>query len=265
MELTALYYTANYLETKNPYFLANTRKQLVSALKDLPMVVVSHKPTPKEGFIGYKGDYTNIVAGKDFELHRSGRGHLNIYKQILEGCKVAKTDWVVMTEDDILYSESHFRPELFIKRLKNDTFYYDMAKLSILTWTKPPMFSFRTKRRVVNQLVAPRKVLLEAMEERFKRLEELVQATRITHPEISDPEAGLLKYWGDPGRYENLLGVTVRPCEEYFSWVPSVVFSHEYAYGYEYNQGKKKKLGDVRIIESADWGRAEDILKLYKP
>jgi len=72
-----------------------------------------------------------------------------------------------------------------------------------------------------------------------------------------------VKYWGDPGRYEDLLGVTVRESYEFYSWTPSVVFTHENAYGYQFNHGKRKKIGDIRIIELADWGRAEDILKLY--
>ena len=248
-DLTIIYYTANYLEEKNPRFLSNTRKQLVKAIGDLPVVCVSQKPT--ERFKGMKGEYTNVCVGD------IGRGHLNIYRQILEGCKVAKTKWVAMTEDDILYSEQHFNFHYFVRDefMNGEYFLYDMNKVSLFTWTKPPMFSFRSKRRVVNSLISPRQMLVEAMEERFKKLEELRKIW---------PEEKILKNWGDPGRYEGNMGVTPRKTYEFYSWVPSIVFSHEYAYGYEFNQGKKKKLGDLRIIELADWGRAEDILKLYK-
>jgi len=241
-DLTIIYYTSNYLDEKNPYFLENTKKQLLKAAGDLPIISVSQRPTK----IGQ-----NICVGS------IGRSHFNIYKQILIGAKAAKTKWVAMAEDDILYSEQHFNFQFFVKQefLDGDYFLYDMNKVSLFTWTRPPMFSFRSKRKVVNQLIAKRDMLVDAMEERFTRLEELRKIW---------PEDKIEKYWGDPGRYEGNLGVTVRDTYEFYSWIPSIVFSHEYAYGYEFNQGKKKKLGDLRIIELADWGRAEDILKLYK-
>ena len=118
------------------------------------------------------------------------------------------------------------------------------------------MFSFRSKRRVVNHLIAKRQMLIDALEERFARLEVLRKTM---------PDEKIIKYWGDPSRYEDILGVTVRPFYEFYSYQPSIVFSHEFAYGFEYNQGKKKKLGDLRIISLADWGSAEQILKLFYP
>lgn len=249
-DLSIIYYTANYLEVKNPVFFNNTLAQLLRAADGLPIVAVSHKPMAIPGA-------HNIVVGD------IGRSHLNIYRQILVGCKAAKTKWVAMAEDDILYSYEHFHPEPFLKVMLDDTFYYDMMKVSLFTWITPPLFSFRTKRRVVNHLIAPRQMLIDALEERFARLEVLKAEIREKHPEIADPEAGLIKYWGDPGRYEDLLGVTPRRVEEFYTNNPSIVFSHTYAYGYEYNQGKKKRLGDLRIVELDQWGRAEDILKLW--
>jgi len=95
-DLTVIYYTSNYLEEKNPYFLENTKKQLLKAIGNIPLITVSQKPT----IIG--NNCTNICLGD------IGRSHLNIYWQILQGCKAAKTKWVAMAEDDILYSEQHF-------------------------------------------------------------------------------------------------------------------------------------------------------------
>lgn len=253
--LTVVYYTANYLDTENPVFLGNTKKQLVKAIGDLPLIVVSFKPV--ERFDGYTGEYTNLVAGRDFIPHKEGRHHLNIYQQIMIGSQHAKTKYVAMAEDDILYSYDHFHsPEIENSFNKfGDIFLYDMNKVSLFTWTNPPMFSFRSKRRVVNQLVAPAKMLAEAMDERFKRLEYLLSHGR--------NEEWVLHYWGDPGRYENTLGVTVRPMEEYYSNSPSIVFTHPKAYGFEFNHGTHKKLGDIRIIELADWGRASEVLQLW--
>lgn len=250
-DLTVIYYTCNYLETANPDFLFNTKTQLVKAIGDLPLIVVSHKPVAKESFIGYEGEYSNIVLGD------IGRSHLNIYKQIMIGAQNAKTKYVAMAEDDILYSKDHFFSAQIDKEFNADPniFLYDMNKLSLFTWTEPPIFSFRSKRKVVNQLIANAKMLAEAMEERFKRLDELKASGR--------SEESIIKYWGDPGRYEHLLGVTPRKSVEFYCATPSIVFTHSKAFGYEFNHGKRKRHGDIKIVELLEWGRAEDVLKLW--
>lgn len=228
-DLTVIYYTSNWLDTHNPFFLKNTKKQLIKAGGDLPLISVSHKPM----------DFgTNICVGN------IGRSHLNIYRQIMIGARAAKTKYVAMAEDDILYSYEHFHTYLPEK----DRFAYDMAKWSIFTWTKPPMYSFRTNRKVVNSLVAKRDMLVAAMEERFAK--------------FPDESKVPLQYWGDPGRYENKLGVTVRETEEFYTTCPNIVFSHPQAMGYE-GLGNRKKLGDIRATEIPYWGQAEDIVKLY--
>jgi hypothetical protein len=234
-DLTVIYYTSNWLDEHNPYFLENTKKQLLIAIGDLPLISVSQKPMA----FG-----TNVCVGD------IGRSHLNIYRQILEGAKAAKTKYVAMAEDDILYSFEHFHYYLPEK----DRFAYDMNKWSIFTWTKPPLYSFRTKRKVVNNLIAKRDMLIAAMEERFKRFDQLISEGR--------KEENIISYWGDPGRYESKLGVTVRETEEFYSDNPSIVFSHPEAYGY-LSRGTRKRLGDLKAIELPYWGRAEDILKLY--
>src|SRR3990167_5034053 len=101
IDTTVIYYTCNYLDEANPHFLRNTRKQLLEAMVDMPMVIVSQKPT----LFGW--DSINVCLGD------IGRSHLNVYRQILEGCKAAKTKYVALAEDDILYSEQHFNPQFF--------------------------------------------------------------------------------------------------------------------------------------------------------
>jgi len=234
--LTVVYYTSNWLDTHNPYFLENTKKQLLIAIGDLPLISVSQKP---------------IAFGQNLCLGDIGRSHLNLYRQILEGARAAKTKYVAMAEDDILYSYEHFHTYLPDK----DRFAYDMSKWSIFTWTKPPLFSFRTNRKVVNSLISPREMLVAAMEERFERVKELKQE--------GQKEENIIHYWGDPGRYEDKLGVTVRETEEFYSGTPNIVFSHPEAFGY-LSRGTRKKLGDLKAIELPYWGRAEDILKLYQ-
>jgi hypothetical protein len=230
--LTVIYYTSNWLDIHNPYFLENTKKQLLIAIGDSPLISVSQKP---------------IAFGKNICVGDIGRSHLNIYRQILTGAKAAKTKYVVMAEDDILYSYEHFHnyvPE-------RNVLAYDMNKWSIFTWTNPPLYSFRTNRKVINSLIAPRDMLVEAIEERFSKFE------GVSEDKIP------LHYWGDPGRYESKLGVTVRETEEWYSGCPNIVFSHPEAYGY-LSRGTRKRLGDLRAIELPYWGRAEDVLKLYE-
>jgi len=151
-----------------------------------------------------------------------------------------------MAEDDILYSYEHFHAYLPEK----DRFAYDMNKWSLFTWTRPPLFSFRNNRKVVNSLIAKTEMLAAALEERFNKFKGV--------PEEDIP----LHFWGDPGRYEEKLGVTIRETEEFYSGSPNIVFSHPDAFGY-LSRGKRKKLGDVKAIEIPYWGRAEDMLKLY--
>lgn len=238
-DLTIIYYTANLLDEKNPYFLANTKKQLLKAIGDYPMIIVSQKPMTMIG-----KNSTNICVGD------IGRSHLNIYRQMLAGCKAAKTKYVAMAEDDILYSYEHFHTKVPEK----DVFLYDMNKLSLFTWTDPPLFSFRHNRKVINQLICKRDLFIEAIEERFARREVLIKRGKT--------EEQILRFWGDPGRYEKFLGVTERQSDTFMCTCSSIVFNHEYAFGYV-SRGKRKKLGDLRIVEVPHWGRAEDVLKLF--
>lgn len=229
-DLTVIYYTANYLDETNPYFLENTKKQLLKAIGDLPLISVSQKP---------------IVFGKNICVGNIGRSHLNIYRQILTGCREAKTRYVAMAEDDILYSYEHFHSG----RPKTNHFLYDMNKWSIFTWSKPPIFSYR-HRKIVNSLIAERKMLVEALEERFAK--------------FPDEKKIPLSRWGDPGRYEDKLGVTVRLTQEFACpGVSNIVFSHENAFGYE-SRGERKRLGEPRAIEVPHWGRAEEVMKLFR-
>jgi len=235
-DLTVIYYTSNYLDDHNPHFLKNTKEQLIKAIGDLPLISVSQKPM---------NFGTNICVGD------IGRTHLNIYRQILIGAKAAKTKYVAMAEDDILYSFEHFHTYLPEK----DRFAYNMCKWSIYSWTNPPMYSFKANRVVVNSLICKRDQLVSALEERFKKFEELLKKGKL--------EEDINHIWGDPGRYEKNLGVTIHETEEFWTTTPNIVFSHPDAVGYGV-LGTRKRLGDLRATEIPVWGKAEDILKLWK-
>lgn len=231
-DLTIIYYTANYLDDHNPYFLANTKRQLLKAVGDLPIISVSQKP---------------IDLGQNICVGDTGRSHLNIYRQILIGAREAKTKYVAMAEDDILYSYEHFHEYV----PQENRFAYDINKWQIFTWAAPPVFAY-THRRVVNSLIAKRDMLVSALEERFDKFKDV--------PEENIP----LKFWGDPGRYEKELGVSFRETEEFTSKVPNIVFNHPEAFGY-LKLGMRKRMGPEQVDSLPDWGTAEEILKLYRP
>lgn len=223
-DITAIFYTANVVHEP---FAGIVRNQLTKAIGDLPLISVSQKP---------------MDFGENICIGEIGRSHLNLYRQILIGAKAAKTKYVACAEDDILYSQEHFQI-----RPRAGNFGYNMNKWSIFTWSNPPVFSYR-HRKVVNSLIAERDMLVEALEERFAK-----------YPDDSKVP---LKYWGDPGRYENYLGVTVRPTEEIYSKVPNIVFSHEEAFGF-LSRGIRKSLGNPQAYEIPVWGKAADIVKLF--
>jgi len=224
LDLTIIYYTANHLPIR---FAKWTRRILVESAGDYPIISVSHKPMK----------FTeNVCVG------RIGRSTYNIYRQILIGAKAAKTEYVAMAEDDVLYPREHFTEF----RPKEDEFAYNHNKWALYTWN--PVYSRKKNRSVMHQLIAPRNLLIEALEERFEK-----------YPDKNDyPE----KYWGEIGKYENGLGVTVRKQSRFFSTKPCVVFCHPHAVGYS-RLGNRKKLGKEQVSELEPWGKAEDVVKMY--
>ena len=226
-DITIVYYTANRI---SQYFATHTLKNLIKVANGIPIIAVSQLPLPASY------DYFTIVIGD------IGQSYLNIYKQALQGAKAAKTKYIALAEDDILYGSDHF-----INRPNPGKFAYDMNVQAIYTWVKPPIFS-RKNRRNLYTLICERELFIEAMEERFAK-----------YPDESNINLG---YWSEPGKYEKYLGVTVRETEQFFSAVPNVAFSHENAVSYQ-NLGNRKKLGDQRTEEIPYWGKASDIMKLY--
>ncbi len=221
-DLTILYYTANTL--KEP-FASKVREILWKAKGDYPLISVSRKPM----------DFgKNIVV--DFP-----REYLSIYKQILVGAKAATTDYVALAEDDCLYSKEHFkgfRPAM-------DEVAYDMSKWSLYTWSQPPVYSI--KDRISNcTCIAPRKLLIEALEERFAK--------------FPDESKIPLHYFSEIGKYEKGLHVTPRNIVKFMSKSPCIIFSHPEAIGYDY-LGNRKKVGGFLAYDIPNWGKAEDIIK----
>lgn len=225
-DITVIYYTANHIDD---YFAENIRKNLLKSIGGLPLISVSQKPM---------GFGKNICVGK-LERH-----NYNIYKQILVGVSAAKTKYVAMAEDDTLYSSDHFttfRPE-------NDEVAYNKNRWGIYTWVRPPTFSYKD-RGITALMIAPRKILIKALNERFEK--------------YKAPDEVPLKFFGEIGKYEKHMGVPEHKRVFFKSKDPCVMFSHEDALGYQ-GLGRRKRMGDLRCETLEPWGSAEEVLKLWK-
>lgn len=228
-DLSVIFYTACKLEAARPRFAKAIRDQLVrSVAGEFPIICVSHEPVPDFG------DH-NIVIGP------TERGTLQIYRNALAGIRAATAPYVALVEDDVAYHESHFRTH----RPAPDRFAYNMNRWSIYTWHKPPYFSYKC-RIVLNQLIAPRQLLIDCLEYRFAQ-----------HA-IQEVD---LKWWGEPGKYDKKFGQS-RKWEPFASPVPQVMFSHEEAFGY-LGLGNRKAPGESPRIELPYWGSAQGMIDLW--
>ncbi len=229
-DLTIIYYTAN---KNSDYFMANTQKQLLKVIGDTQIISVSFKP---------------MNLGKNICIGEQERSNYMLYKQVLQGAIEAKTKYVAMAEDDMLYSEDHFK----YRPSDDNTFAYNLNKWSIFSWVKPPLFSYRP-RKLMNSLIVSRDALVENLEERY-----------VKYPIFKEvPKSIINFYWGEPGRFEDHLGITKVKIEEYNSSVPNIMFSTSEALGF-LHLGKRKAHSKITSEKIEPWGTAESILKLYK-
>lgn len=166
----------------------------------------------------------------------------NIYRRMLEAAKEATTEFVAMIEDDVLYP-----PEHFYFRPKPDEFAYNQHRWALFTWGVP---TYNWRNRVSNcSLIAPRKLLIEALEERFTK----------------NPNGISNKYCGELGRpnVERWLNVTPRKMVVWYSKIGIIQVNHDN--GSEERQKKHwKDLGPVKAYDIPYWGKAEELIKKYE-
>jgi len=225
-DLTIIYLTANEIPEK---FGVSMRKHLVQAANGAAIISVTKKP---------------LFFGNPNLHFDDPRSHVNIYREALAGAKEAKTEYIAFAEDDVLYSPEHFKK----RPPRADIFAYNIACWSIYTWSKPPIFSY-TGRRNLGQLICRRDLFIEAMEERFVKFTNDSQINNAI--------------WGEPGKYEAQLGVTVRNTEGFYTDPANIMFTHPQGLSY-HTLGEKKRLAPIRAYEIPYWGRAEEVVKLYE-
>ncbi len=208
-------------------FRKEVQETLLKAAQGQPIISVTHKPVD----IG-----ANIVV----DLPRS---QASIYRQVLLGAKQADTPYVAVAEDDVLYSPEHFK-----FRPKYGHWGYNMNSWNIYTWGEP-MFSYKAPggRRNLNGLISDRLMLIDHLERRFELF----------------PDEVDINIFGEPGKYDNQLGTTPYPSQDFYINPPNIVFSHQTNLQFQ-GLGTRKALGQIRATEIPYWGSAKTIVSKYE-
>ena len=219
--ITIIMLTANKVPKKWAQF---HKEKLLEAAGSSPIITISREPL----------DWgMNLLQDEEY-------GVSNIYFQLLKGAKKAVTDYIAVAEDDILYPKEHFE-----YRPAKDTFAYNMNRFNLFTWGKPTFF---WKYRMTNStLIASRELVIEALEERFKK-----------YPPSTSNRIGEL------GRatFERRLGLTEHK-SIWFSTAASVIsIDHELGLD-NLAQRHRKKMEILRSYDIPHWGKAEDIIKKF--
>lgn len=223
-DMTIMYLTASQIPEK---FAEYQRMTLKEAAGDYPIISLSRKPL----------DFgTNV-------LQVGPKCPDTIYREMLRGAKLATTPYIAVAEDDTFYPKEHFdfyRPE-------KDTFAYNQNRFSLFTWGVP---TYNWRNRKSNAaLIAPRELLIEALEERFKKY----------------PDAIPEKIVGELGRpmVEKNLRVTIRKSVEVFSEISVIQINHEYGSD-DRARRHRKALGPIKAYDIPFWGKAADLIGHYK-
>lgn len=222
---------------------------------DLTIIFLTSNEHP-EGWVSYHKDVLmeavqkhklitvsrnkEVWKGVQADIHDTEpKSHLNMYKQLLNACKLATTPYIATAEDDALYPKEHFsfyRPPL-------DTIMYDRARWSLYWWT--PIYS--VKQRISNcTLIAPRLEYIDALEEKISKL-----------------NGRNLVYVGEVGRHEYTLKLKPRKIEtKVYCSVPTIHFNSPN--GTDIKMGTRKRLGEIKAYNIPYWGEAQSIIDKYK-
>jgi hypothetical protein len=229
-DLTILYITANEMPNSWTSFQLG---HLLKAIGETLIISVSRKP---------------MTLGWNL-LDTSPKSYWNIYAQMLRACKFAKTEFVAMAEDDVLYTPEHFE-----FRPPSDAVSYNRSRWSLFSWEENPIYCLR--QRISNcSLIAPRELLIQALEERQTKY----------------PQGLPNEMTGEVGRekIEKRMGVTIHKCVEWWGKNPIVQLNHLTGTDVgEYGKDKTgrrlvKPHGQIQAIEIPYFGRASEIVEHY--
>lgn len=213
-DLTVIMLTPNLVPKQWAEF---HKKMLLEAIGDTSLITISREP---------------LNWGKN--ILQTGYSTSNVYWQILRGAKLATTPFVTIAEDDTLYPKEHFehRPPM-------DKIAYDLNRWVIFTWGDP--FYFHKPTGANSGMIAPRELLIKALEEKFARYPNGI------------PE-GLVKEVGshNDGYVQ----------ETFYCSLPYVGFNHDFSVD-DLERRHHKKAWPVRAFDIPKWGRAEELRKHF--
>jgi len=167
-----------------------------------------------------------------------------IYEQLLIGAKQATTPFIATVEDDTLYPPMHFE-----FRPKMDEVSYNQHRWALFTWGVP---TYNWRNRVSNcSLIAPRELVIKALEERFEKW--------------NGPDNIPTKWCGELGRsnLERWLKTTPVKKFEWYSKIGLIQLNHDGATDGR-AKAHHKDLGPVKAFDIPYWGKAEDLVKNYE-
>jgi hypothetical protein len=222
-DITIIMLTASRVPKK---WAAFHKQKLIEAADGSPIITISREPL----------DWgQNIVDTQEYTIS-------NIYFQLLQGAKAATTEYIAVAEDDTLYPKEHFQ-----FRPPEDSFAYNQNRFGVFRWSKTPTYFW--KDRISNStLIAPRKLAIEALEERFAK-----------YPQGTP--GGLT---GELGRsnIEDKLGVKRQKAIWFQTEISVVRIDHELGID-RLSQSHRKGMGILRAYDIPYWGKAADIVKEF--
>ena len=222
--ITAIFLTNNKLPAGWVKFHTET---LLKELADRPLITISRKP---------------MELGINL-IQEEPSSPSNVYWQLLRGCKIAKTDYIAVVEDDSLYPAEHFS----FRPLKHGIG-YNMCKWSLFTWEEDPVYSWRNRRGNYT-MVGNRQLVIECLEERFAKYPQGTPADRT----------------GEIGRpmVEHNLGLKERKVEEFMTTLAIINLNHDMAMD-RLQLAHRKRHGLLRAYDIPYWGKAKDIINKFK-
>ncbi len=215
-DITLIYYTANLI---SDIFAVNIRNHVLKITDNkLPIISISHKP---------------VSFGRNICVGEIGSSPYNIYRQILWGAKEAKTDFIACLEDDSLYVFEHFQ-----YRPSKDTFVYNINR-----WNVNKRFYFYRVRQGMCMCIAPTELMIKTLELRFSKFSEEWAKER------------QIQFFGEPGRYENRIGLPMVKRESFKTELPTLTFNHRPSHG-----GIRKIIAsDLVEKDLPHWGNANKL------
>jgi hypothetical protein len=224
VDLTILMLTLNKL----PAAWAEYHKQnLLIAAGDFPVITMSKEPL----------DWgVNVIQTK--EAIGPGNSLRNIFRQYMIGAKMAETKYIAIAEDDTLYPKEHFADY----RPSERAFAYNLISWKISSWGSP--FYYFSGRVRNYAMVAPRELVIEALETRFARWPD-------------GTEYDILKVDKELGVRDAGFGI-----EYFYTYTAIVTFNHVYSCD-PTQIHRSKKPSHVIANDILYWGDAKTMQKRF--